>query len=356
MIHIRRLFAAVLLTAAVSSPAIAQFTPGTAPEAPKAPVPAGPQAGPWKFQGTAKLNLSQSAYSSNWMGGDQGNWVWVARFDGRAERQASSSFNTLNTLVLAYGQTGRQQADAADPSQRVWDTPDKTTDQIEFESVARFTLGAFADPYGALRMDTQFLDQSQPNGSLTLTPVRIKLSAGLARVLVKDADREIITRFGFGGRVTAGNVFSEAPPSTRTQSYSNTDAGLEWVTTAHTPLLGKKVMYKGTLGFFQPVTYSQSSALEDYDAIAAGLDPGHEPIADYWKTTDINFENTFTAKITENFGVELMAQLVYNKFDSTGNVDTSLPTDVLIPQTQRNVRLAGQFRQTLALSLSYRLF
>jgi hypothetical protein len=278
----------------------------------------------------------------------------VARFDGRAERQVDPSFNTLTTLVLAYGQTGRQQVDAA--GQRVWDTPDKTTDQVELESVARFTLGRSADPYGALRMDTQFLDQSQPNGTLSLTPIRVKLSAGLARVLAKDAEREVITRFGFGGRLTTGTVFSEAPPSTKTEGFTNTDAGFEWVTTANVPLFAKRVVYKGTLGFFQPIAYSQSGALEEYDVIAAGVDPGHEPIADYWKTTDINFENDFTAKITENLGVELMAQIVYNKFDSTGNVDPSQPTDVLIPQTQRNVRLAGQFRQTLALSLSYRLF
>jgi hypothetical protein len=354
MSRMGRCFAAVLLSATLASPAAAQFTPGTAPEAPKKPAPSDSLANTWKLQGTTRLNLSQSAYSANWMGGDQGNWVWVARFDGRAERQVNPSFNTLTTLVLAYGQTSRQQVDAA--GQRVWDTPDKTTDQVELESVARFSLGRFADPYGALRMDTQFLDQSQPTGTLTLTPIRVKLSAGLARVLVKDADREVISRLGFGGRVTTGTVFSEAPPSTRTEGYTNTDAGFEWVTTAHAPLLNKRVVYKGTLGFFLPVAYSQANALKDYDEIAAGLDPGHEPIADYWRTTDINFENDFIAKITENLGVELMAQVVYNKFDSTGNVDTSLPTDVLISQTQRNVRLAGQFRQTLALSLSYRLF
>jgi hypothetical protein len=121
-------------------------------------------------------------------------------------------------------------------------------------------------------------------------------------------------------------------------------------------MLSKRVLYKGTLSFFQPFLYSQANALESYDDIAAGVDPGHQPIADYWKTTDINFENDFVAKITENLGVELMAQVIYNKFDSTGNVDVSQPTAVLIPQTQRNVRLGGQFRQTLALSLSYRLF
>lgn len=352
----RRLLAVFLLTATFSSPAAAQFTPGASPDAPKPPEAAVPDSEGWKFQGVARINMSQSAYSSNWMGGDQGNWVWVARFDGRAERQVNPKFNTLNQLVVAYGQTGRQNPDPLNPGQRVWDTPDKTTDQIEFESVGRFTLGKFADPYAALRMDTQFLDQSQPNGTLNLTPIRIKLSAGLAKVLVKNEDSEIISRIGLGARFTTGTVFTEAPPSTVTEGYSNTDAGIEFVNTAVMPLLNKKVLYKGTLSFFQPFSYSQADALNDYDAVALAFDPGHNAIADYWKVTDINFENNFAAKITENLGVELMAQVIYNKFDSTGNIDVTIPADVLVPQTQRNVRLAGQFRQTLALSLSYRIF
>lgn len=355
MSRMRRLLAALLLTATFSSPAAAQFTPGTAPEPPKPPAEA-PDTTGWKFQGVARVNMSQSAYSSNWMGGDQGNWVWVARFDGRAERQVSPSFNTLNQLVVAYGQTGRQNPDPLNPGQRVWDTPDKTTDQIEFESVGRFTLGRFADPYAALRMDTQFLDQSQPNGTLNLTPVRLKLSAGLAKVLLKNEDSEIISRFGLGARFTTGTAFTEAPPSTATEGYSNTDAGIEFVNTAVMPLLAKKVLYKGTLSFFQPFSYSQADKLDEYDAIALAFDPGHNAITDYWRVADINFENNFAAKITENLGVELMAQVIYNKFDSTGNIDVTSPPDVLVPQTQRNVRLAGQFRQTLALSLSYRIF
>jgi len=48
--------------------------------------------------------------------------------------------------------------------------------------------------------------------------------------------------------------------------------------------------------------------------------------------------------------------LIYNKYDATGNVDTSLDPAVLIPQVERNVRRAGQFRETFAMALSYRLF
>ena len=360
MSRVTRTLAALLLVAmAAVSPAAAQFTPDAAPEAPKPKAAKADSAnapGPWKFTGVATLNLSQSAYSSNWNGGDQGNWVWVSRFDGAAERQLSRHFNTLNTLVLAYGQTGRQQIDPADPRQRVWEAPSKTSDQITFESVGRFTYQAFADPYFAFRLDTQFLDQSQPNGSLTLNPLRLKLSAGLAKVLLHDADRDVITRFGLGARTTMGRVYTEVRPSIATASYTNDDAGLEWVTTATLPLLSKRVLYKGRLGLFQAFVYSQANALKDYDVIAAAADNTHRPIADDWKATDLNFENTFSAKITANLGVELTAQLFYNKYDSSGNVDTKLLPAVLIPQVERNVRRAGQLRETFAIALAYRLF
>ncbi len=355
-----RMLAAVLVAAVVAaSPAAAQFTKESAPDAPKpkdAKADTSTTPGPWKFTGTVALTATQSSYSGNWQGGDRGSWTWVSRFDGAADKQVSRAFNTHNTLVLAYGQTSRQQLDPNDPSQRVWEPPVKSTDQIAFESVGRFTLNTFADPYFALRIDTQFLDQSEPNGNLELNPVRMKLSAGLAKVLVKDADREVITRFGLGARTTFGRSFVELPPSQKTTSFNNNDAGLEWVSTATLPLLSKRVLYKGRLGLFQAFTYSQANALKDYDTIAATADPNHRPIADYWKTLDVNFENVFSAKITANLGVDLTAQLIYDKFDSAANVDNTLDPAVLIPQVESNVRRAGQFRETLALALSYRLF
>jgi hypothetical protein len=356
---VRTLAALLVAVTAAAAPAAAQFTKDSAPEAPKpkdAKADTVNAPGPWKFNGTVAITATQSSYSTNWQGGDRGSWTWVSRFDGAAERQVSRTFNTLNSLVLAYGQTSRQQLDPADPAQRVWEPPVKSTDQITFETVGRFTLSSFADPYFAYRLDSQFLDQSEPNGNLTFNPVRMKLSAGLAKVLMKDDDHEIITRFGLGARATFGSMFTELAPSQTTASYHNNDAGLEWVTTATLPMLSKRARYKGRLGLFQAFSYSQSGALEDYDVIAAAADPAHRPIADYWKTLDVNFENVFSAKITANLGVELTAQLIYDKFDSAVNVDTTLDPAVLIPSVEANVRRAGQFRESLALALSYRLF
>jgi len=311
--------------------------------------------GPWKFGSVSTLNLSQSQFSSNWSGGDKGSLVWVLSAASTAERQFSTRFNLANSLLLAYGQTAQQVADPADPSQRLWDSPDKTTDQILFESTGRFTLATFADPYFGLRVESQFQDQSDPTRSLTLNPIRLKESAGLARVIEKTEDRELITRLGVGFRQTIAKAFVD-PTGDATRSFTTNDGGLEWQTTMTRPVLDKKVLYKGQLLVFQPVFFSNSSALEDFDVAAIAAEPGREPVADFWKSPDIDFQNTFSAQITQTLGVNLFVQWRYDQFDAATSVDDSQPIAARIAAIDRGIRKAGQFKEVLAIALSYRLF
>lgn len=310
----------------------------------------------WTTKGVSTLTVQQSAYSANWNGGDRGSWTWVARFDGEAERQWTPSFNLAHQLLLSYGQTAKQELDPGNASRRVWAPPSKTNDQIVFETVARLTLREVVDPYASLRAESQFLDQSQPNATLTVNPVRLKLTAGLSRTFVDTDDRECTARFGVGGRLTTGRNFIELPPSRRTARYTNRDLGLEGVVTAQARAFDKHVTYKGRLSLFQPLVYSQTDLLERYDALVGAVDPSHRPIADDWRTINVDVENLFTGRITSALAVELAARLVYIKFDTAASLDTTQPLAVLVPQVERNVRRAGQYRQTLALALSYRLF
>lgn len=136
MIAVSRI-SVLALTVLLTAEARAQDTRSTDPHA-------------WKFVSNAALNLGQSSFSSNWAGGDKGSIAWVLNSDLNAERQFSATFNLSNLLQLAYGQTARQVASPGDRKLR-WDAPDKTTDLIAFESIGRFTLGAFADPYFSVR-------------------------------------------------------------------------------------------------------------------------------------------------------------------------------------------------------------
>jgi len=320
-----------------------------------------PTPGPWQYGAVAGLNLSESAYSSNWKGGDHGALVWVLNADLTAARQFSEKFHLKNQLQLAYGQTARQDTSA---SGLTWDRPEKSTDLISFESVGRFSLDTFVEPYMAIQAESQFLDQSSDIGDIRFNPVKLKETAGIARVLVKREDAEATTRLGFGFRQTFAKSFID-PVTKATERYVSQDGGFEWKTEVTWPLLDKKVLYKGNLLVFQPVFYSKSDDLEAFDAEARAADPTFESVVDFWKTTDIAHQSTLSAQITEHISVNLMMEWVYDKFDAAANVafaaaaikDTDVAKqEAAIADILRNVRKAGQFKEVLALGLTYTLF
>jgi hypothetical protein len=255
-------------------------------------------------------------------------------------------------LQIAYGQTARQTKDAT--GQLRWDRPDKTTDLIAAEAVGRWTLHGVVDPFLALHLDTQFNDQSSPLGTIRFNPIKLKETAGIARMLKKTDDAELLTRIGFGLRQTLGRSF--VPSTLQKSSFTSNDGGFEWQTDVTQPVMDKKVLYKGQVLVFLPIFYSKNDDLKQFDALAIAAAPGREAVADFWKSPDVNFQNTFSAAITKLLSVNLFAQLVYDKFDSAANVDPSRAVADQIVEIDRNVRKAGQFKETLALALSYRLF
>jgi hypothetical protein len=149
--------------------------------------------GPWKYSGTLGVNAAQSAFSDNWRGGDKGSIVWVASANFTMQRQYSLKYNLSNSLKLAYGQTSRQVADPNDPNGLTWDRPLKSTDALAFESLSRWTLNKFADPFFSFNAESQFRDESSPLGTIWLNPIKLKETAGIARVIEKTEDSEVLS-------------------------------------------------------------------------------------------------------------------------------------------------------------------
>ncbi len=316
--------------------------------------------GPWKFGALVGLNLSQSAFSDNWSGGDKGSINWVANADLSADRQFSQKFHWGNKLELAYGETSTQEPDPDDPGSRVWSRPDKTTDRIFFESLGRFTLRGFVDPYVSGQVETQFVDESNPIGDLELNPMKLTESGGIAKVFEQTETSELTSRLGVGFRQSLARSFVDATGED-TESFTTQDGGIEFVTEAKRPLLDGKVLYQGRLKAFMPVFFSQSGDLEDYDALALAADPSHQAVADFWKSPDVDFLNTFSAEVTSWMSVNLLVQWVYDKYDAATNVDLANWDDsdpakraAIINEIEGGIRKSGQFKQTLAIGLSYR--
>ena len=111
-----------------------------------------------------------------------------------AEKQLSEKINSKNSLKLAYGQTYSQFINA--DGDREWSEAQKTTDLIDAESMERFTLGGFIDPYAAFRLESQFLDESVPDDKKMFNPITLTESFGIAKVFIKEENKELSTRLG----------------------------------------------------------------------------------------------------------------------------------------------------------------
>ena len=107
-------------------------------------------------------------------------------------------------------------------------------------------------------------------------------SAGVARVLIKEEDREWSTRLGGAIRQHIDrDVLIEG--ETERETLSTSDGGLQFVSELRTPLADGAITLTSDLTVFQALYYSESDALE-------GL-----PGADDWKSPDVNWENNFSA-------------------------------------------------------------
>lgn len=133
-----------------------------------------------------------------------------------------------------------------------------------------------------------------------LNPMILTESAGVARVLIKEEDREWSTRLGAAIRQHIDrDVLIEG--ETERETLSTSDGGLQFVSELRTPLADGAITLTSDLTIFQALYYSDSDALE-------GL-----PGADDWKSPDVNWENNFSAAVTDYIVVNLYLQMLYDR-------------------------------------------
>ena len=279
----------------MASAALLTASPAPADEA--APAEGAEEAVPegWQIASDINLTLTQNAYSANWDGDEIGALSWVFNSNMLAENQLTDVVHNKNTLKLSFGQTHKQDEDS-----RQWDRPSKTTDLIDFETVFRFTYGWPVDPFASGRVESRFLDTSDPEMTRTLNPTTFTESAGIARVFIKEEKRDWTTRLGGAVRQHLNRNALPEGEATREDIFTN-DAGVEFVSAFRTPLADGAITLTSDLTVYQAFYCSESDALEG------------SPNADDWKSIDINWENTFSAGITKHIVVNLYVQVLYDK-------------------------------------------
>lgn len=277
---------------------------------------AGVGAEPWKKSVDVALTLTQGAYSDNWVGGEVASLTWMLNSNSLFEKQVTPWLNSKNALKLSFGQTHNQDQDT-----REWREPFKVNDLIDFETVWRFTLGGFVDPYASGRVESQFLDQSNPENESVVNPLRLTESAGIAKVLVKERKREWSMRLGAAFRQLVDRDRMDPVTAIAETKWTN-DGGIQFVNEFVTPLGDTTRMFSSRLYVYEAFFYSESDKL-------AGL-----PNEDYWRAPDVNWENILSASVTKHLAFVLYVQLLYDK----------------------EVSLAGRFKETLGLGFTYKLF
>jgi len=249
----------------------------------------------WMVVSDMNLTLTQNAYSDNWAGSEVGAISWALNSNSLAERQLTSLLHSATTLKLAFGQTHAQDAET-----KRWRRPVKSTDLIDLESVLKLTHGWAVDPFVAGRVETQFLDESDPNNTRSLNPTVFTESFGVARTFIDEEKRGLSTRLG--GAIKQ-HVDREVPTGegAATKTVTTSDAGAEFVAEFRTALAEDKIGLTSRLEAYNALYNSEEDAL------------GGTPGADDWKAVDVNWENTFTASITSYLMVNLYVQALYDK-------------------------------------------
>jgi|WetSurMetagenome_2_1015567.scaffolds.fasta_scaffold57792_1 hypothetical protein len=272
---------------------------------------------PWNLAVDANLTLNQNAYTDNWGGGATGLLAYTANANLLAEKALNSKMNTRNTLKLAFGQTSAQ--DTAGK----WGAPQKSTDQFDFESVLRFTLGFAVDPFASAQLQSQFWDKSDPMLNRYFNPIDLNEAFGVARQIVKHEKTELVSRLGFGLKQHFDRqvlVVDDSAMGTWRENQSSNYGGITFATDFSTPLAQEKILYTSKLVLFQALFSSEASELVG------------RANADYWKALDVGWDNTIAASITKYVMVNLTAQLLYDR-----EIDTKL-----------------RLKETLALGLTYK--
>ncbi|MBM4399351.1 MAG: DUF3078 domain-containing protein [Candidatus Cloacimonetes bacterium] len=266
----------------------------------------------WKYSADASFSLAQNFYSEKWAGTELSNINWIANSNSSAEKQLSKIMHDRTTLKLAFGQTHTQKTDAL--GDKYWEKAQKTTDKIDLESLLRFTLQFYVDPFAAARMESQFMDMSDPAKTRMVNPLKLTETAGIARTFIKDDYQELNSRLGAAFRQ---NIDRDVLVGTERETQTTNDGGLEFITEYSKKFMPKDVTYKSKLLVYEALFNSKSKDLNDD-----------------WKSPDVKWENTLSTKLWSVITMSLIFDVIY----------------------EREQVKEIQYKETLALGVSYQLF
>lgn len=274
---------------------------------------------PWDIKGDLNFNLSQSAYSNNWAGTSVGSITWITNVNVSAEKALTSLYYNVNTLNLAIGQT-HQQKEVTDSEGNVshyWAKPDKSTDRINLESLLKMTMKTYVNPFVAVRLESQFIDQSDPTLTKIVNPMKFTESAGITRNFSDRKPEQFTGRFGAAFRQNLDRDVMISPSPIQRENQTTLDGGFEFVADYKNSYEPANMVFQSRLQLYQAVFNSKSKDLNED-----------------WKSPDLNWENNLTLNLIKAISLNFFLQLKYEKEEIA----------------------ELQFKETMGLGLTYNLF
>ena len=259
------------------------------------------------------FDANQLSFNSNWRGGGKGSFTWKIYSKIELKYQ-QEKYNWQNTIYGAFGQISVQE-------EKHWKIPEKSNDNLDFDSVLRFTLEKFIDPYIAVSMNTQFKPGYDPKTkkmvSKFFNPMQVSQSAGIAKNIIKNKKVQITTRLGY-----AAKEFFATDKTLRIRWTGDekrgfkVDGGVEWFTESKVEFK-KGIQWTNKIKLFQAI----------FSSISWQKDPEKN-----WRRLDVYWEQMFTAKINEYFLFNVMTKFIYDRDTAKG----------------------GQFLENASLGISYK--
>lgn len=271
----------------------------------------------WKFSILTNATITLNSYSDNWSGDEFSAFSWLWQFTGTAEKSLTSIMHNKNTLKLAFGQTSLQDEDELS-GEKEWQPMKKSRDLIDFESVFRFTLKTFVDPFVSVRAVSQFADLRSPDYNYYLNPLTLTESFGAIKNLIKNKNVDWTARLGGAARQSIERNESLPDSLTPAEKVTN-DGGLEFVTDFKAKSKDNRINFTSQLKVYGALFSSISKQSNESDNI------------EFWRYPDISWENSFDVSLIKYIALNLYVQLLYDR-----EIDNSV-----------------RHRQTVGLALTY---
>jgi hypothetical protein len=279
-------------------------------------VPDAGNKSPWKVSVLTNLTLTLNSYSDNWAGGEFSSLSWAWQFTGTADRPYASWVIHKNTLKLAFGQTALQQK--LDTGKKRWQSPEKSTDLIDFESLLRFTLHTYVDPFVGVRAVTQFADMRIRDYNCYVNPLVVTESFGGIRDIIKSDRVTWSARLGGAFRQSVERNEPMRDSLNMAEKVTN-DGGIEFVTDFKAASKDNRLSYVSQIKVYEAIFSSTADEVKG------------TPKEDYWRYPDVAWENTLGITLTKYVMLNIYGMLLYDR------------------EIDRDIRL----KETLGLALTY---